>query len=139
MPIDPWPASREWLSRIDEEVLGFRRESHHAFQLGGFAARALRIERAGRPVGYAYVSAAGHIGPLAVTPGEDGRGILRPVVSCALEGQPKQVSMIVPGRADRMLAAAFQLGFRIDEPFVLLAARSFGDWSHYLPSNPGFM
>jgi len=139
MPIDPWPASREWLSRIDEDVLGFRRESHHAFQLGGFAARALRIERAGRPVGYAYVSAAGHIGPLAVTPGEDGPGVLRAVVSCALEGQPKQVSMIVPGRADRMLAAAFQLGFRIDEPFVLLATRSFGDWSHYLPSNPGFM
>ena len=38
-----------------------------------------------------------------------------------------------------LFVAAFQLGFRIDEPFVLLATRSFGDWSHYLPSNPGFM
>ena len=139
VPIEPWPESRDWLGRIDEEVLGFRRETHHAFLLGGAAARALRVQRAGRPVGYAYVSPVGHIGPLATVPGTDAHGVLGAVVRCALEGQPKQVSMVVPGRADRMLDAAFRLGFRIDEPFVLLAARPFGDWSHYLPSNPGFM
>ena len=47
--------------------------------------------------------------------------------------------MAVPGRADRVLAAASTLGFRIDEPFILLSARPFGDWRHYLPSNPGFL
>ncbi len=139
VPIEPWPGPREWLGRIDEEVLGFRRESHHPFLLGGVAARALRIEQAGRPVGYAYVSAAGHIGPLAVSPGADAGEALRTVVRGTLEVQPKQVSMVVPGRADRMQDVAFGLGFRIDEPFVLLSARPFGDWSHYLPSNPGFM
>ena len=139
VPIEPWLASCEWLSQIDQEVLGFRRDSHHAFLLGGFAARALRVQRAGRPVGYAYLSATGHIGPLAITPGEDGPEILKAVVSCAVDGHPTQVSLIVPGKAERILAAAFQLGFRIDEPFVLLSARPFGDWSHYLPSNPGFM
>ncbi|MGG5822968.1 N-acetyltransferase family protein [Falsiroseomonas sp. HW251] len=139
VPIEPWPGSREWLGRIDEEVLGFRRESHHAFLLGGVAARALRIQQAGRPVGYAYVSAAGHIGPLAVAPGADLRGALKAVVRGTLEMQPKQVSMVVPGRAERMLDVAFGLGFRIEEPFVLLSARPFGNWSHYLPSNPGFM
>jgi len=137
--IEPWPGPREWLGRIDEEVLGFRRESHHAFQLGGVAARALRIEQAGRPVGYAYVSGAGHVGPLAVSPGADAGEALKAAVRGALEVQPKQVSMVVPGRADRMLDVAFGLGFRIDEPFVLLSARPFGDWSRYLPSNPGFM
>jgi GNAT superfamily N-acetyltransferase len=138
-PIEPWPVSREWLSQIDEQVLGFRRESHHAFLLGGGAARALHIQQAGRPVGYAYVSAAGHIGPLAVSPDIDPAEALRSVVRGTLELQPKQVSMIVPGRADRMLDAAFQLGFRIDEPFVLLSSRPFGTWTHYQPSNPGFM
>ena len=55
-PIGPWPEAHGWLEPIDEEVLGFRRETHHAFLLGSFAAHGLRIERAGRPVGYAYVS-----------------------------------------------------------------------------------
>ena len=138
VPIEPWPGSRDWLSRIDEEVLGFRRESHHAFQLG-VAARALRIERAGQPVGYAYVSTVGHIGPLAVLPGTDMGEALRAALLGALEVKSPQRSMVVPGRSERMQEAAFGLGFRIDEPFVLLSARPFGDWSHYLPSNPGFM
>ncbi len=139
VPIAPWPEPREWLGRIDEEVLGFRREEHHAFLLGGPAARAVRIERAGRPAGYAYVSAEGHIGPLAVAPGADAKGVVLAALRCALEGQPRQLSMIVPGKADRVLGAAAELGFRIDEPFLLLSARPFGDWRHYLPSNPGFM
>lgn len=81
--IEPWPGCRDWLGRIDEEVLGFRRESHHEFLLGGFAARAVRIERAGRPAGYAYVSAEGHIGPLAVAPGTDPKDVVGAVVRCA--------------------------------------------------------
>lgn len=138
VPIEPWPGSRDWLSCIDEEVLGFRRESQHAFQLG-IAARALRLERAGQPVGYAYVSAVGHIGPLAVLPGTDPGEALRAVLRGALEVKSPQLSMVVPGRVERVHDAALGLGFRIDEPFVLLSARPFGDWSHYLPSNPGFM
>ncbi|WP_207540917.1 GNAT family N-acetyltransferase [Sabulicella rubraurantiaca] len=138
-PIEPWPQSRDWLSRIDEEVLGFRRESHHAFLLGGFTARALSVAQAGRPLGYAYVSPTGHIGPLAVLPEADPSDALRAVVRDTLELQPKQVSMVVPGRAQRTLDTAFELGFRIDEPFVLLSARPFGAWTHYQPSNPGIM
>jgi hypothetical protein len=120
-------------------LLPFRRESHHAFLLGGVAAVSLRIEQAGKPVGYAYISPVGHIGPLAMLPGTDAQSVLAAVLQRALDVQPNQVSLVIPGRADRMLDAAFQLGFRIDEPFVLLSAQPFGDWSHYLPSNPGFM
>jgi GNAT superfamily N-acetyltransferase len=69
VPIAPWPEPREWLGQIDDEVLGFRREEYHAFLLGGPAARAVRIVRAGCPAGYAYISAEGHIGPLAIAPG----------------------------------------------------------------------
>jgi hypothetical protein len=60
-------------------------------------------------------------------------------VRAALEGQPKQVSLIVPGRADRILAALSPLGFRIEESMLMMASRSFGDWTRYQPSNPGFM
>ena len=72
----------------------------------------------------------------SVTPGNTDRAA---AIRCALEGRPKQMSMVVPGRADRVLTAASTLGFRIDEPFILLSARPFGDWRHYLPSNPGFL
>ena len=91
-PTEPWPESRDWLSQIDEQVLGFRRESHHAFLLSVGAARALCIRQAGRPVGYAYVSAAGHIGPLAVSPDADPAEALRAVVRHTLELQPKSRS-----------------------------------------------
>ena len=100
----------------------------------------MRIERrAGGPAGYAYISAEGHIGPLAVAPGADAKGVVLAALRCALEGRPQQLSMIVPGKADGILGAVAELGFRIEEPFLLLSARPFGDWRHYLPSNPGFM
>jgi hypothetical protein len=56
-----------------------------------------------------------------------------------LEAQPEQLSILVPGEANRMLNMALALGFRLDEPLVLLSAQPFGSWSHYVPSNLGFM
>jgi ribosomal protein S18 acetylase RimI-like enzyme len=44
-PIAPWPEPREWMAEIDGELLGFRRDMHHRFLLGGGAAHAVRIER----------------------------------------------------------------------------------------------
>jgi hypothetical protein len=58
---------------------------------------------------------------------------------CALESKPSQISMIVPGRADGVMQAVLALGFRIEEPYVLMASRLFGNWSNYLPRSPGFM
>jgi GNAT superfamily N-acetyltransferase len=139
VPISPWPEPQQWIGKIDEEVLGFRRDSHHRFLLSDFPARAVRIERAGHPVGYAYISTEGHVGPLAVAPNVDRKAVVATAIRCALEGQPDQVSMIVPGRAEQILDAVSELGFRLDEPFVLLSARQFGDWRNYLPSNPGYM
>jgi len=139
VPIAPWPEPQEWIGRIDEDILGFRRDSHHRFLLDGFATRAVRVQRRGRAVGYAYISAEGHVGPLAVAPDADGKAVVASAVRCALDGHPKQVSMIVPGRADHILTIVSELGFRIDEPFVLMAARPFGDWRNYLPSRPAYM
>jgi hypothetical protein len=119
--IAAWPQPQQWIGRIDEEILGFRRDSHHRFLLSGFATRAVRIERAGRAIGYAYISAEGHVGPLAVAPDDaDAKSVMAAAVRCALS-RPTQVSMIVPGRSDRILGAVSELGFRIDEPFVLLS------------------
>jgi hypothetical protein len=37
------------------------------------------------------------------------------------------------------MQAVLPLGFRIEEPYVLMASRPFGNWRNYLPSTPGFM
>jgi GNAT superfamily N-acetyltransferase len=138
-PIAPWPEPAEWTRRIDQQLLGFRRDLHHKFLLGGGAARAVRIERAGGTAGYAYTSAEGHVGPLAIAPDADAKAVVTTALRCALESRPSQVSMIVPGRADVVMRAVLALGFRIEETWVLMASRPFGNWCNYLPRTPGFM
>ena len=98
-PIAPGPESGQWIGRIDQELLGFRRDLHHQFLLEGFAARAVRIEHAGSAAGYAYISAQGHVGPVAIAGDADAKAVVTTALRCALEGDAAQVSMIVPGRA----------------------------------------
>src|SRR5262249_13023063 len=138
-PIAPWPEPREWMAEIDGVLLGFRRDMHHRFLLGGGAERAVRIERAGGTVGYTYISAQGHVGPLAITPDADAKAVVTTALRCALESGPSRVSMIVPGQADVVMQAALALGFRIEEPYVLMGSRPFGNWGSYLPRTPGFL
>jgi GNAT superfamily N-acetyltransferase len=139
VPVGPLAQSQDWIGFIDEEVLGFRRDTHHGFLLSGGAAKAVQITHHGNLAGYAYMSQGGHIGPLAIAPGADARAVVGAAIRCALEDRPQQISMIVPGSADGVLATASDLGFRILEPYVLLSARPFGNWQCYLPSNPGYL
>ena len=123
-----WPRSTGRCSGCDETCTT-------AFCFGG-AARGIRVERAGGPASYAYISAEGHIGPLAVAPDADTRAIVATALRSSLEGGPSQVSMIVPGRADAVMQAVLAL---VEEPYVLMASRPFGNWCNYLPRTPGFM
>ncbi len=138
-PMPSWPEPREWTAEIDEALLGLRRDLHHRFLLGGGAARGVRIECAGSLAGYAYISADGHVGPLAIAPDADALAVMTTALRCALESGPSKVSMIVPGRADVVMQAVLALGFRVEEPYVLMASWPFGNWCNYLPRTPGLM
>jgi hypothetical protein len=138
-PMASWPEPREWTAEIDEALLGLRRDLHHRFLLGDGAARGIRIERAGALAGYAYISADGHVGPLAIAPDADAQAVMTTALRCALESGPSKVSMIVPGRADVVMQAVLALGFRVEEPYVLMASWPFGNWCNYLPRTPGLM
>ncbi len=139
VPIDPVAKSAEWIGPIDDEILGFRRESHHGFLSGTSAAEGFRIEHAGRPVGYAYIAGNGHIGPVAVTSEASGAEVIKAVLRRAPEGRPQRLSMFVPGSADSVMGALGELGFRIEEPYVLMSVEPFGNWRHYLPRAPGYL
>jgi hypothetical protein len=138
-PIASWPEPDEETGRIDQELLGFRRDLHHKFLLGALEGRAIRIERAGGAAGYAYISDYGHVGPLAIAPDADAKAVVTTALRCALDGGPNRVSMVVPGRADVVMQAVLALGFRIERPLILMASRPFGNWCNYLPRDPGFM
>jgi hypothetical protein len=45
----------------------------------------------------------------------------------------------VPGTCDRALSLAVNHGMRITFPMLLMASPGYGDWTQYLPRNPGFM
>jgi GNAT superfamily N-acetyltransferase len=137
--LGPYPDQHTWLNAVEEAVIGFRRGTQHRFMQTSWGLRAFRIEAGGRPAGYAYVSAAGHVGPVLATPEADEVAVVLTAIREGLAGQPKQISLVVPGRAERILAALSPLGFRIEESTVMMAARSFGDWTRYLPSSPGIM
>lgn len=138
-PLPAWPAEGAWLGAVEEAVIGFRRTTQHGFLQSTPGMRALLCTQEDRPAGYAYVSAEGHVGPLLAAPGTDEARVVLAGVRAAAEGGAAQVSLIVPGRAERVLAALVPLGFRIEESMLLMAARPFGDWTRYLPSSPGVM
>ena len=137
--VEPGLQSIDMLSQIDEDALGFRRDKHHAFNVESKAASAFRIQRQGSNIGYAYVSSGGHVGPVALLEVSVSAEAITSVLRHTIEMGAEQVSMIVPGPADRCMAAAVDCGLRIDEPMVLLASHPFGDWRRYLPRNPGYM
>jgi hypothetical protein len=138
-PLGPFPDQHAWLDAVEEAVIGFRRGTQHRFMQSASGTRALRIDAGGRPAGYAYVSAEGHIGPLLAVPEADEAAVVLATIPEGLAGEPKQISLVVPGRAERILATLSPLGFRIEESMLVMAARSFGDWRRYLPSGPDIM
>ena len=133
------PAHRELLARFDGGALGFSRDKHHVFLRGDSAVRGVLLYREADCVGYAYVSASGHIGPLAVQQRDDmGAAFATALDMAAASGAP-HVSAFLPGVNEASLGIATACGMRITLPMVLMSAEQFGDWQRYLPSNPGFM
>jgi GNAT superfamily N-acetyltransferase len=126
------------LRRMDEEVLGVQRAKHHRYLLGDPAMAGVFLRDGGETVGYAYVAGSGHIGPLAVVHAKAMPAAFSTALSVAAATGAKQVSAFVPGPSGALRAAA-DLDMRFTLPMVVMAARDFGDWSRYLPRNPGFM
>lgn len=127
------------LARIDLQALGVSREKHHRFLTNDSATQGFALYIASDCVGYAYIAEAGHIGPLAVMRPDILDAAFRTALRLAGNCGSSQVSAFVPGVAEPALAAAVSCGMRITFPMLLMSTRTFGNWSQYLPRNPGFM
>jgi GNAT superfamily N-acetyltransferase len=138
VPFADTPAHRQHLAQIDARALGVTREKHHRFLInGGTATGALLYDR-DECAGYAYV-VDGHIGPLAVAEPDLMGAAFRTALTLAADGGAAHVSAFLPGCCGAALSAASEHAMRIAFPMVLMSNRDFGDWTRYLPRNPGFM
>jgi GNAT superfamily N-acetyltransferase len=127
------------LARIDARALGVSREKHHRFLINDGATKGFALYAGDDCVGYVYISADGHIGPLAVARPDALGTAFGTALNLAAEGGSSKVSAFVPGTGATALEIAVEHGMRITLPMVLMSTRDFGDWSLYLPRNPGFM
>lgn len=132
-------AHRERLVQIDASSLGVSRAKHHGYLLNDSSTRGVFLHAEDDCVGYAYVSSSGHIGPLAVSRPDAMSAAFRTALNLAVAAETSQISAFLPGVNDAALRVAVQHGMRITFPMVLVSAHDFGDWTRYLPRNPGFM
>lgn len=90
-------------------------------------------------VGYAYIGSNGHVGPLAVTQAENLGDAFATALRIAADRGSENISAFVPGACESALSLAINHGMRITFPMLLMASPGYGDWTQYLPRNPGYM
>ncbi|SEB26571.1 hypothetical protein [Variovorax sp. YR216] len=137
-PIRTTVVDLEVLRQLDVATLGVSREKHHRHLLDDPRMEGVFLEDGGERVGYAYIAATGHIGPMAVMHAHAMPSAFRTILAMAVAGDAQQISVFVPGISDALSIAAGQ-GMRFALPMVLMSTRDWGDWTRYLPRNPGFM
>lgn len=137
--IDTSAATMGKLGEIDLRAIGVPREKHHRYLLDDPAMRGVLLYAGNDPVGYSYISANGHIGPLAVTRPDSRRDAFATALKLAADGSAETVSAFLPGTCDGALDLAIKQGMWITFPMLLMASPGYGDWTQYLPRNPGFM
>lgn len=136
--IEPSPSHLNILAKFDAGTLGFSREKHHRYLLGDATMKGVFLQDCGDCVGYAYVSTTGHVGPVAVTQSRYMGAAFTTALDLAAAGGGERLSAFLPGVSDACRIAS-EHRMRITFPMVLVSASEFGDWTCYLPRNPGFM
>lgn len=137
--IDNSSAMMEKLVEIDARAIGTSREKHHRYLLNDPATTGFLLYAGSTCVGYSYISAGGHIGPLAVMQPDVLRDAFTTALRLAADSSAESISAFLPGTCDSALDLAVKQGMRITFPMLLMASPGYGDWTQYLPRNPGFM
>jgi N-acetylglutamate synthase-like GNAT family acetyltransferase len=127
------------LTAIDLSVLGVSRQKHHKYLLNDSTMRGFLLYEGDDCIGYTYVASTGHIGPLGIRNRNHMENAFSASLDIAAEGQSNQISAFLPGSNEGALRVAAEYRMRITFPMVLVSNREFGDWSRYIPRNPGFM
>ena len=127
------------LAEIDARAVGITRVKHHRYLLNNPGTTGIMLWAGSECVGYTYIDSNGHVGPLAVTQATFLGDAFTTALKMAADRSSKNISAFVPGTCDSALSLAVNHGMRITFPMLLMASPGYGDWTQYLPRNPGFM
>jgi hypothetical protein len=120
--------------------LGYGRGKHHRYLAADEKNNGLiYLDAQEGPAAYAYVSADGHVGPVAASSAAHMAEATQRALGVAADRRAEKVSIFLPGVADAELTVALEAGLRVQRNMVLMSSRRFGDWTRYAPSDPGFM
>jgi hypothetical protein len=137
--IDDTAAHMKRLAEIDARAVGATRAKHHRYLLNDAGTTGVMLCAGSECVGYTYIGSNGHIGPLAVTQANFLGDAFTTALKMAADRSSEKISAFVPGTCDSALSLAVNHGMRITFPMLLMASPGYGDWTQYLPRNPGFM
>ena len=137
--INDTAAHMKKLAEIDACAVGMAREKHRRYLLHDPTNTGLLLCAGSECVGYAYLGSNGHIGPLAVTRVDVLGDAFTTALKMAADSSTEKISAFLPGTCDSALSLAINHGMRITFPMLLMASPGYGDWTQYLPRNPGFM
>ena len=131
---------RKTLTDIDTSCIGYPREKNHEFLFSLPTYKCYTYSSHDKPVGYAYVSHNGRVGP-AATVSQDS---FTPVIQSALgiaagEEKASSVSLNVTGSSEELMKLAFHHGMKIQDNFLLMSSRPFPNLSRYLMYPTGAM
>ena len=126
------------VDELDRELLGVAHPLDHRFLRQEGRRGWLYLGPDDAPVGYAYASEAGRVGPVAVRDGD----LLTPVLGHVMGAVTPRgaFALWLPGSADKAVVPTLRAGFRLDQfPILLCWDRPFGDFTRYLPISPGLL
>ena len=122
------------LAVLDLGSVAFARPMDHEFWTGVPGLRGLLLEAEGSVRGYAYVSDAGAIGPVAVTTPDDLRPALDLCADVAASGGAASLHIRVNGSAREASGWAVDRGLRLTGIGLMLASRPVGRLDRYVTS-----
>ncbi|WP_347341659.1 GNAT family N-acetyltransferase [Bradyrhizobium uaiense] len=121
-PLRPEASTLRRLAQADERILGVSREKHHRYLINDGAATGFNLLDGNDWIGYAYVDAGGHIGPLAVTEPHAVAPALRTALYLAAESDASRISAFLPGASKAALDTTMALRMRIKCPMLLMSS-----------------
>jgi len=132
-PID-LAADQHLLASIDLSTIGFARPMDHELWASIEGLRGMLLERDRVTVGYAYASADGAIGPLAVHDPSDLPAALTAAAAAAAEAGAVSIHVRIPGSARLAASWLVARGARLSSIGLFLASRPVGRLDRYVTS-----
>lgn len=112
-PIEPTASHLKTLAQLDVATLGISRQKHHRYLLDDGTMKGVLLHDRGDCIGHAYISATGHVGPLAVAQAHWIGAAFRTALALAAMSGAAQVSAFLPS-VNEAARIAVEHGMRIN-------------------------